>query len=156
MQEEIENRTVNLVISMSRLSIRAIITALRAVLGRNRGVDRRVRHHGKQRIRQLIKQGEGVTSMEISDEKIKLFERIARKYGVDFSIVKNKTEHDSKYLVFFRAKDTDALKNVLKEYLEKLRQKEKKPSVLQMIRNLNTKAQQIPKRVRVINREQIR
>jgi len=64
---------------------------------------------GKQTVKQLVGQGHGVTNIEISDKNIKDFESIARKYGVDFAVVKDSTEQPPKHLVFFKARDTDAI-----------------------------------------------
>ena len=38
--------------------------------------------HGKQTVKQLIGQNQGVSNIEITDPSIKEFEKIARKYGV--------------------------------------------------------------------------
>ena len=41
---------------------------------------------GKQTVRQLIGQGQGVTNIEITDGNIKLIVRIARIYGVTYAL----------------------------------------------------------------------
>ena len=45
--------------------------------------------------------GSGASTIEINDPSIKDFERIARKYGVDYAIKKCKGDKP-KYMVFFR------------------------------------------------------
>ena len=82
-------------------------------------------HHGKQ----TVKQGAGVQNIEITDKNIKSFERVARKYGVDFALKKNPAE--GKYLVFFKAKDADALNAAFAEYTAQTlkRGQDKRPSV---------------------------
>ena len=40
---------------------------------------------GKQSVKTLIRQGQGVSSIPLSDEGMKDFQKIARKYGVDFA-----------------------------------------------------------------------
>ena len=45
---------------------------------------------GKQSVKTLIRQGQGVSSIPLADEGMKDFQKIARKYGVDFAIVKEK------------------------------------------------------------------
>lgn len=37
-------------------------------------------------MKQLIGQNQGVSNIEITDSNIKSFERVARKYGVDFAL----------------------------------------------------------------------
>ena len=79
---------------------------------------------GKQSVKQLVGQNQGVSNIEITDKNIKDFERIARKYGVDFALKKDKTGDIPKYLVFFKARDADALTAAFKEYTPKVRKKE--------------------------------
>ena len=43
--------------------------------------------HGKQSVKQLVGQGQGVDSIELTDPSIRQFDRIARKYGVACSIL---------------------------------------------------------------------
>lgn len=86
---------------------------------------------GKQSVKQLVGQNQGVSNIEITDKNIKDFERIARKYGVDFALKKDKTGEIPKYLVFFKARDGDALTAAFKEYTAKTDRKKEKPSVVQ-------------------------
>ena len=48
--------------------------------------------HGKQSVRQLARQNQGMTNIEIDDPDIHAFERIARKYGVDFAVKRAKSD----------------------------------------------------------------
>ena len=43
--------------------------------------------HGKQSVKELIGQNQGVSRMPIGDASIREFEREARKYGVDFAVI---------------------------------------------------------------------
>lgn len=88
---------------------------------------------GKQSVKQLVGQDQGVTNIEITDKNIKGFERIARKYGVDIALKKDKTGEIPKYLVFFKARDADALTAAFKEYTAKTDRKKERPSVLQKL-----------------------
>jgi hypothetical protein len=71
---------------------------------------------GKQSVKQLTQQGAGVSNIEISDKNIKSFETIARKYGVDFALKKDASEAPPKWLVFFKARDADAITAAFKEF----------------------------------------
>lgn len=42
--------------------------------------------HGKQTMRQLMKQNAGVSNIEVTDSNIKAFESTAKKYNIDFSL----------------------------------------------------------------------
>jgi len=95
---------------------------------------------GKQTVKQLVGQGQGVTNIEISDKNIKDFESIARKYGVDFAVKKDSTEQPPKWLIFFKGRDTDAISAAFKEYSAKHMSKSaEKPSLLGMLRDLMEK-----------------
>ncbi len=97
--------------------------------------------HGKQSVKQLIGQNQGVSTIESNDPHIRNFEKTARKYGVDYAIKKVKTEGKSKYVIFFKARDADALTQAFTEYTRKSAEWEKKPSVLQKLRDIGAKVQ---------------
>ena len=98
---------------------------------------------GKQSVKQLVGQDQGVANIEITDKNIKDFERIARKYGIDFALKKDKTGEIPKYLVFFKARDGDALTAAFKEYTAKSDRKKERPSVLQKLRKCKEQAADI-------------
>ncbi len=155
MQEEIENRTVNLAISTGRLSMRAIEVGVRAYL-ENHHKRKMTRcseiPHGKQTVKQLIGQNQGVSTMEISDKNMKLFQRIAKKYGVDFAIQKDKAALTSNYLVFFKAKDADALDAVLREYTSRSVKQKKRNSILKKLEQFKEHVASVPKKTRIKKR----
>ena len=77
--------------------------------------------------------------MEIGDSGIRDFKKLANKYGVDFAIVKDKTVDPPKFTVFFKARDADAITQVLKEYTAKQTKRKKtaekeRPSILQKLK----------------------
>ena len=96
--------------------------------------------HGKQTVKQLVGQNQGVANIEITDSNIKDFERVARKYGVDFALKKDRSGDIPKYLVFFKARDADALTAAFKEYTAKTERRKERPSVLQTLRRLKEQA----------------
>jgi len=96
---------------------------------------------GQQTVKELVRQGQGVSNIEITDKNIKAFESVARKYGVDFALKKDNTETPPKWLVFFKAKDADALTSAFKEFTAKEAKKTvKKPSLLAALGKLMEKA----------------
>ena len=54
--------------------------------------------YGKQSVKELIGQNQGVSRMPIGDASIREFEREARKYGVDFAVTRDKTVNPPQYL----------------------------------------------------------
>lgn len=147
MQEEVENRTVNLAISTTKLTARGI---LRLALKGLSYIKRKSRESaakkpiGKQTIQQLIGQNQGVTNIDISQTDLKGFEKYARKYGVDYAITKDKSVLPPKYLVFFKARDADAMTAAFNAYSAEVLAKDKRPSVLRTLHKLMDAVRDIP------------
>jgi len=145
LQEEVEQRTVTLAISTSKMTANVLKSAISKYLAHRKEKARQgpVKPCGKQSVKQLVGQDQGVTNIEITDKNIKDFERIARKYGVDFALKKDKTGEIPKYLVFFKARDADALTQAFKEYTVKTDRKKERPSVIQKLRKFKEQAASI-------------
>lgn len=143
MQEEVESRTVALTISTAKLTGRLFRAAVAKYLDyrKNKQREEPAIPHGKQTVRQLIGQNQGVSTIESNDPHIKNFERIARKYGVDYAIRKVRTEDKPKYVIFFKARDADALTQAFTEYTRKSAERKKKPSVLRKLHDIGAKVQ---------------
>lgn len=129
MQDEVRDKSVALVIRVGKEGGRLTADLLKAAM---RDYMRRVHEHktphGKQTVKQLVGQGDGVQSIEITNKNIKSFERVARKYGVDFALKKDPAE--GKYFVFFKARDADAINAAFSEYANKsIKRKRDKPSL---------------------------
>ena len=116
MNEEVANKTVNLAVTGAKVTARALLRALakanqelkqqKAVVKQKRNARKQMKanepKHGKQTIKQLIGQGQGVSSMDVGDTGMRDFKRIANKYGVDFAIVKDNHKSLSyKYCLFY-------------------------------------------------------
>ena len=84
--------------------------------------------HGKQKLKTLQEQNRELTNIEITDENIKSFEKYAKKYSIDFSLMADKTQSPPRWYVFFKAQDTSLMKAAFKEYTNDKLVK-KKPSV---------------------------
>ena len=155
MEEEVSKKTVNLAWQTTKLSVRGIYKYVKAYLEQlekdkvKRKAAKNTPIKGKQTVKQLVGQGQGVSSMEIGDSGIRDFKRIANKYGVDFAITKDKTVDPPKYTVFFKAKDADAITSVLKEYAAKQTKRKKsmekdRPSILQKLKKFKELVANLP------------
>ncbi len=139
MQEEVENRTLTLIVSGTKFTGRLLKAAIAKYLAHRKEKklqkkrDTPVKPQGKQTVKQLIGQNQGVSNLEITDPSIKEFERIARKYGVDYAVKKDRSCTPPKYLIFFKARDADALTAAFTEYTQKKVQKKDRPSVLETL-----------------------
>ena len=123
MQEEIENKTFNLAVSTTKLTGRVVVGLALNYL--------KNRKHAKQSVKQLLGQNQGVSSIDIAKTDLKDFQRVAGKYGIDYAIRKDASEVPPRYIVFFKAKDADAMTAAFKEYSAKvLKKQQTRKSVL--------------------------
>ena len=139
MQEEVEQRTLTLVINGTKFSGRVLKNAVSKFVAfcRNQKAKKvNVHPKGKQTVKQLTRQGQGVNTMEIDDENLRQFERIARKYGVDYAVRRDTSADTPRFLVFFKGRDADAIMAALKEFSSAKERKNERPSLLQRLREL--------------------
>jgi hypothetical protein len=171
MQDEVNEKTINLCIQTARISANALKAAMRKYLNAvekekdkvnqrknaakieeakvkardkaQKKIDAR-KPRGKQTLKQLTDQGAQLTNIPITDDNIKSFDRIARKYGIDYSLKKDSSTIPPKYMVFFKSKDVDVMTAAFKEYAGvSLKKKTKKPSVKKkLVKTMQRKAKQ--------------
>lgn len=128
MQEEVNNGAAQVVVKVGKLSGRLLKAAVAKVLKAwQEKSDPQKLHRGKQTVKQLAAQNKGMSSIDVDKAGIRSFERVARKYGVDFAPKKGR---DGKYYVFFKGKDADALTAAFTEYTQKRVKQHSKPSLL--------------------------
>ena len=137
MQEETNEKTIALYIKTGKLTAQQLQKAMKALLAQmKKQHDKQKIPHGKQTLKQLMKQNAGVSNIEITKDNIKAFESTAKKYGIDFAL----TETPPRYLVFFKGRDADALTAAFKEFSAKKLTQEQKPSIRKLIVSLKEKA----------------
>lgn len=78
------------------------------------------RPHGRQSVKKLMAHGENVNSIEV--ETPKLFDRMARRFNVDYAFYKTGPD---KYLLFFKSGQADAMTACFSEYSRKVLDKSK-------------------------------
>ena len=88
---------------------------------------------GKQTVKELIGQDQGVSNIEVTDPSIRQFDRVARKYGVDYAIKRDKDHDPPRFLIFFKSRDADAITAAFTEYSNQKVKKASRPSVLQKL-----------------------
>ena len=132
MQEEVEQKVVTLIVNCSKLTEQELRKALAKLMEQMKTA----RHtqklpQGKMTVKQLAAQNKGMQSIEVTDKNIGSFTKIARKYGIDFAPFKAKDQ--DRYLIFFKAQDTDAMTAAFQEYTAKVVKKKERPSVLEKL-----------------------
>lgn len=97
--------------------------------------------HGKQTMRQLMKQNAGVSNIEITDSNIKAFESTAKKYNIDFSLKRLRASRPVT-LCFQRPGRGRYDRSVSRVSAKKLN-REKKPSIRKALAAAKDKAKQL-------------
>ena len=139
MQEEVENKSVAISIKATKLNANVLKAALLKALAEMEKKQKNPKvYKGKQSVKHLVRQGVGVSNIEITDGNIKSFEKVARKYGIDFALKKDVSTQPPRYLVFFKSKDADALTAAFREYSGKVvkSQSKEKPSIRKQLSKL--------------------
>lgn len=135
MQEEVNDKTIALSVKTAKLTGTVLKAVLRKFLEEQAKAKQKSKtksaepKHGKQSMKQLMKQNTQLTGIEVTDGNIKSFEKVARKYGIDFSLKKDASEDPPKYIIFFKAKDIDVMTAAFKEYTKNDLKKTNKPSL---------------------------
>ena len=161
MQEEITDKTINLCITAGRITAGVLKLAMRKFLNdherkvnlkaqRKNAVktekkkvrvrakeEKRLENRkprGKMTMKQLVSKDDQLSTIPITDENIKSFDKVARKYSIDYTLKKDSSTDPPRYMVFFRAKDVDVMTQAFREYAGvSLKTKTKKPSVKQKL-----------------------
>ncbi|GHU59285.1 hypothetical protein FACS1894133_5720 [Clostridia bacterium] len=146
MQDDVNNKTVALSVKGAKLTGRLLAKAMQAFLRQARASPKI--KTGKQSVKSLAKQGATLSDIEITGDNIGDFKRIARKYNVGYALKRDDSETQGgqppKWIVFFKAKDADALTAAFKEYSKiTLKVKEtRKPNFLAKIAKFRQKAKE--------------
>jgi hypothetical protein len=133
-QEDLENKSVTLIINSSKLTARTLAAAFTKFLrySRNKMKEHQerqdVKPQGKQTVKELIEQNQGVEKTELADKtEVRRFDRIAKQYGVDYAIKKGVSpDGKPRYMVFFKARDRAAIDQVMAAYAAEFARKHRR------------------------------
>lgn len=160
MQDEINSRVVAIAVNTgkegTRMTAHLLKEALRKYLAeqdrvkmkraskaQTKKVEKPKTYRGRQTVKQLMTQNTKLTNIEVTDQNIKSFERVAKKYNIDFALKKDKSIEPPRYMVFFKARDVDVMHAAFKEYSAKELNKSKKPSLRKNLEQSKEKAKQM-------------
>ena len=142
MQDEVNEKTVSLCIRCGKVTANLLKAAMKKALAKMEQEKQKLQgqkqpkqdkedktYKGKQSMDKLMKQNVQLSNIEITDGNIKSFERVAKKYSIDFSLKKDVNADPPRYYVFFKARDADVMTAAFKEYTGQSLNKDKKPSV---------------------------
>lgn len=136
MQEEVNERTVSLSIKTAKLTGRVLASVLQKWLA-----DYKKAHadgltpQGRQSVKKLMGHEGAKNSIQLKGAP-RQFDRVARKFNVDYAFYKTGPKD---YLLFFKAGQADAITAAFSEYTKRTLNKGKeKPSILGTLRRLVT------------------
>lgn len=139
MQEEVNDKTISVCVKGGKITAEILKKVLEKTLAEMEKEKQKakVKHRekkvvpkrGKTTLKKMMQEGSQLSNIQITDNNIKSFERVARKYSIDYSLKKDKSTDPPRYLVFFRAKDVDVMTAAFKEYTGVSLKKEQKVSV---------------------------
>ena len=132
MQEEVTQKTIALSMKTGKLTAQVLQAALKKYL-QHRAKSKNTLHHGQQSLKQLKKHEVALSNIEITEANIGAFKPCAKKYGVDFTLRKDKTTQPPHYVVIFKSKDADNLEQAFREFTAKTLSKEQRPSIRKVL-----------------------
>lgn len=153
MQDEVNEKTVSLCIRCGKVTANLLKAAMKKALAKMEQEKQKLQgqkqpkqdkedktYKGKQSMDKLMKQNVQLSNIEITDGNIKSFERVAKKYSIDFSLKKDVNADPPRYYVFFKARDADVMTAAFKEYTGRFLNKDKKPSVRKKLQQAISKS----------------
>ena len=153
MQDEVNEKTVSLCIRCGKVTANLLKAAMKKALTKMEQEKQKLQgqkqpkqdkedktYKGKQSMDKLMKQNVQLSNIEITDGNIKSFERVAKKYSIDFSLKKDVNADPPRYYVFFKARDEDVMTAAFKEYTGQSLNKDKKPSVRKKLQQAISKS----------------
>lgn len=131
LQEDIERRFLALSVSAGRMTGRVLARALSSALRQIRRARQKAHTpHGRQSVKKLMNHAETINSIPL-DGNTRLFDQMARKYNVDYAFYKTGPK---KYLLFFKAKQADAITACFSAYTKRALRKGRKSPIREQVR----------------------
>ena len=148
MQDEVNSKVVALSVRLGTATAKMTAHVLRQAMQKylaekQKPKTKMVDHttHGKQTVGKLMEQNTELTNIEITDQNIKSFERVAKKYNIDFALKKDKAADPPRYVVFFKARDAKVVDVAFKEFMAQSLVKFNKPSLRKKLTHNQTVVQ---------------
>lgn len=150
MQEESTQKTISLVIKGGKINADILKSSMRYFLGQHqkhkakhtaekqakanaKQAAKNAHARGKQSLKELTAQNGKLANIQVTEKNIGSFDRVARKYSIDYALKKDKSVSPPVYYVFFKAKDLDVMTAAFKEYSNNVTKKQSRPSLLKKL-----------------------
>ena len=138
MNDEVSSKTVAFYVRAARMTTSVLMWVLRRHLQkaeqehnakRQANAAKKAQPLGKISVKELARQNAGMKNIEITSANIKSFEKVARKYGINYALKKDSTKDPPVFLVFFKGRDEDALTAAFREYTGAALRKANRPTI---------------------------
>ena len=137
MQDEVNTKVVAIMIKGGKISAEVLKKALDKFVQEIEKAQKQMQqpktYRGKQSIKHLMSQNAAISNIEVTDGNIKSFERVAKKYRLDFALKKDSSTKPPTYYVFFKGQDTEMMNLAFKKYLGVQMNKKDKPSIMEKL-----------------------
>jgi len=132
LSETLSNKSLTFTFKATEISFDIVIAMLDKLLK-----EKTREKKGKQSIKDLRKKG-NLQVIDVTDETLKKLQNYLKKFNIDYSILKSKTE-EKQYSLFFRNYDAELLNKVLENFLQdKFKNKESIKDKIKRIKQMNT------------------
>ncbi|MCH4888948.1 PcfB family protein [Acidaminobacter sp. JC074] len=153
MQEHVNEKTIALQIKAARFTAVELKKVLNKYLAHRKNVKRgkkaikSVKPLGKTTLENLSRKYDGLKNIEINEKNIKDFEKVAKKYNLEYALKKDTASKPPTYFVFFKGKDLDVIDFAFKEYLKSslAKDEDKRPSLKDRLKTMVEKSKQMDK-----------
>lgn len=139
--EEVSRSSIAITVRASKLTARGLAYVLGAAA---RQIRKAQAPQGKQSARRLMRHGGNTSGMELPGDP-RLFDRVARRWGVDYSI---RPVEKGKYLLLFKANQADAITGCFTEYSRRMlkRSKDRRIPIREQLKRAQALVKQRPQR----------
>lgn len=118
LSETLSSKSLTFTFKATEISLDVILKVLDKLLQ-----EKTKEKRGKQSIKDLRKKG-NLQVIDVADDTLKKLNRYLKKFNIDYSILKDKTE-EKQYTLFFRSYDAELLNKVMNNFLQdKFKKKE--------------------------------
>lgn len=157
MQEDMERRALAITVSAGKLTARTLAKILSAALqqlrrAQRKGKDKAQAPQGRQDAKTFLDKYPDAKKIPL-DGETRLFDRVARKFSVDYAFRKT---GPGKYVLFFKANQADQITECFAEYTKRAMRKERQKPIRNQMREAARMVRSMKRRERMLEREAAR
>lgn len=157
--DEMSGKVITMAINVGKLEMREIIKmfeemqtkSVKEKIPLGKFIEKSFRNNGKP-LKEMVSKGQ-LENVNVSDKDIKELKKNLNKYGVQFSVMKDRKEGG--YTLFFQSKDVAVMEKALNNVMEKALKKNKiKESTMENLKNFKEKVKDAVNKDKIRNKQQ--